>query len=427
MMMANGACIRLGGLPKVRALRPAPLKGERKPMPGPGSYLVGEEEEKELLDVIRSGHLYRYGAPDDPRFQRKVMTLEQEFARFVGVEHALAVNSGTSALWIAMRSLGIGEGDEVIVPAYTYVATYTAVLFTGATPVLAEVDDTLNLDPDDVERRITPKTKAIVPVHMLGNPARLDRILPIAKEKKLIVIEDCAQAAGARYQGRSVGSFGSMGGFSLNFFKTFTAGDGGLIATNDPILYEKAFGYHDQGHRPMRTGVEVGRREVLGMNFRINELTGAVGLAQLRKLDRITSTLRAKKAKLKAMLADLPNVSFRTITDPEGECGTLLVMYLDDPERARRVAEALGTKPLQESGWHVYSNMEHIRKALAERGHDIGLGAFPRTDERLARSINLSVGVVDGGLGSGYGINIRSSDEEIETVGRRIRDVVRRA
>jgi dTDP-4-amino-4,6-dideoxygalactose transaminase len=177
----------------------------------------------------------------------------------------------------------------------------------------------------------------------------------------------------------------------------------------------------------MRTGVEVGRREVLGMNFRINELTGAVGLAQLRKLDRITSTLRAKKAKLKAILADLPNVSFRTITDPEGECGTLLVMYLDDPERARRVAEALGTKPLQESGWHVYSNMEHIRKALAERGHDIGLGAFPKTDERLARSINLSVGVVDGGLGSGYGINIRSSDEEIETVGRRIRDVVRRA
>lgn len=396
-------------------------------MPGPGSYLVGEEEEKEILEVIRSGHLYRYGDPDDPRFQRKVMTLEQEFAEFVGVEHALAVNSGTTALWISMKSLGIGEGDEVIVPSYTYVATYTAILFTGATPILAEVDDTLNLDPDDVEHRITERTKAIVPVHMLGNPARLDRILPIAKARDLIVIEDCAQAAGARYQGKAVGSYGSFGGFSLNFFKTFTAGDGGLIATNDPLLYEKAFGYHDQGHRPLRTGTAVGRREVIGLNCRINELTGAVALAQLRKLDGITSTLRAKKAKLKGMLEDLPHISFRTITDPEGECGSLLVMFVDEVERARRIAEELGTKPLQESGWHVYSNMEHVRKALAERGHDIALGAFPRTDDRLSRAINFSVGVVDGGLGSGFGINIRSTDEEIEAVGRRIRDVVSRA
>jgi dTDP-4-amino-4,6-dideoxygalactose transaminase len=393
-------------------------------VPGPGSYLVGEEEERELLDVIRSGHLYRYGADDDPRFKRKVMTLEQEFAAFVGTKHALAVNSGTTALWISMKSLGIGEGDEVIVPAYTYVATYTAVLFTGATPILAEVDDTLNLDPDDVESRITPRTKAIVPVHMLGNPARLDRLMPLAEARDLIVIEDCAQAAGARYRGRSVGSYGRMGGFSLNFFKTFTAGDGGLIATDDPVLYEKAFGYHDQGHRPLRTGVEVGRREIIGLNCRINELTGAVALAQLRKLDGITSTLRSKKNKLKNMLADLPHVTFRTITDPEGECGSLLVMFVDEPERCRRIADQLGTKPLQESGWHVYSNMEHIRRELAQRGHDISLGAFPKTDARLARAINLSVGVVDGGLGSGFGINIRSTDDEIEDVGRRVRAAV---
>jgi len=396
-------------------------------LPGPGSYLVGEEEEREILDVIRSGHLYRYGAPDDPRFKRKVMTLEQEFAEFVGVDHALAVNSGTAALWIAMRSMGIGEGDEVIVPAYTYVATYTAVLFTGATPILAEVDDTLNLDPADVERRIGPKTKAIVPVHMLGNPARLDLLLPLAERHGLSVIEDCAQAAGARYGDRAVGSFGHMAGFSLNFFKTFTAGDGGLITTRDPDLYERAFGFHDQGHRPLRTGVEVGRREVIGMNFRINELTGAVGLAQLRKLDGITSTLRAKKAKLQSMLVDLPHTSFRTITDPEGECGTLLVVFLDDAGRTRRVAERLGTKPLEDSGWHVYSNMEHIRTALAERGHDIARGAFPQTDDLLSRAINLSVGVVDGGLGSGFGITIRSTDDEIREVGQAIRDAVMNA
>jgi dTDP-4-amino-4,6-dideoxygalactose transaminase len=396
-------------------------------MPGPGSFLVGEEEEAQILEVIRSGHLYRYGAPDDPRFLRKVMTLEAEFAASVGVDHALAVNSGTSALWISMLTLGIGEGDEVIVPAYTYVATYTAVLFTGATPILAEVDETLNLDPADVERRITPRTKAIVPVHMLGNPAELDALLPIAQKHELIVIEDCAQAAGARYKGRGVGSYGRMAGFSLNFFKTFTAGDGGLIATNESLLYEKAFGYHDQGHRPLRTGTEVGRREVIGMNHRINELTGAVALAQLRKLDGITSTLRTKKARLKAGIQAKSDVQFRRITDPEGECGTLLVMMLEDGERARRVAEQLGTTTLDKSGWHVYSNMEHIRKALGERGYDIAKGAFPRTDALLERSINLSVGVVDGGLGSGFGVNIKSSDAEIDRIAERVTSVLAQA
>ncbi|MGF1509375.1 MAG: DegT/DnrJ/EryC1/StrS family aminotransferase [Myxococcota bacterium] len=393
-------------------------------MPGPGSYLIGEEEEQQILEVIRSGHLYRYGDPNDARFKRKVMTLEQEFAAFVGTEHALAVNSGTAALWISMMSLGIGEGDEVIVPAYTYVATYTAVLFTGATPILAEVDDTLNLDPADLPRRLTSKTKAVVPVHMLGNPARLDDIIQFAKQHDLLVIEDCAQAAGARYRGRPVGSFGRMAGFSLNFFKTFTAGDGGLLVTSDADLYEKSFGYHDQGHRPHRTGVEVGRREIIGMNFRVNELTGAVALAQLRKLDTITETLRAKKARLKTQLLDLPHVTFRHVTSPEGEVGSLLVMFLDEPDRAKRVARALGTKTLDGSGWHVYSNMEHIQRALAQRGHDVAKGVFPQTDRYLERAVNLSVGVVDDGLGSGFGINIRSSDQDIDATAARIRKAV---
>lgn len=396
-------------------------------MPGPGSFLIGEEEERELLEVMRSGHLYRYGDPDDPNFKRKVMTLEEEFAQSIGVRHALAVNSGTAALWISMLSQGIGEGDEVIVPAYTYVATYTAVLFAGATPVLAEVDETLNLDPEDVKRRITPKTKAIVPVHMLGNPARIDALKSIAQERGLIMIEDCAQAAGAKFKGQPVGSFGTMGGFSLNFFKTFTAGDGGLIATDDPVLYEKAFGYHDQGHRPLRTGVEVGRREVIGMNFRINELTGAVALAQLRKLDTITSTLRAKKAALKRRIAEVDGVAFREITDEDGEVGSLLVMRFDEKARADRIAAKLGTTTLEHSGWHVYANMEHIRKALSERGYDISKGAFPKTDDLLERSINLSVGVVDAGLGSGFGINIKSTDAEIDEAAKRIVEAIRTA
>ncbi|MBX2811786.1 MAG: DegT/DnrJ/EryC1/StrS family aminotransferase [Myxococcales bacterium] len=393
-------------------------------MPGPGSYLIGEDEITGILEVLRSGHLYRYGSADDDQFKRKVHTLEAEFAKFVGVNHAVAVNSGTTALWIAMKSLGIGPGDEVIVPAYTYVATYTSVLFAGATPVLAEVDDTLTLEPEDVAARVTERTKAIVPVHMLGNPAQMDALLVIAERYNLKVIEDCAQAAGARYHGRVVGSMGEFGAFSLNYFKTFTAGDGGLLVTGDDELFMRAFGLHDQGHKPHRLGTEVGRRDILGMNFRMNELTGAVALAQLRKLNHITEQLRAQKQKLKAALGSLPGVSFRRLTDTTGECGTLCTLLFEQPEHAQQVAKRLNTTTVSASGWHVYSNMEHIIKELSERGYDIRRGAFPKTDHRLDSAINLSVGVVDGGLGSAFGINIFSSDEEIAAVAAKVCEAV---
>lgn len=394
-------------------------------MPGPGSYLVGKEEIAEVLEVLESGHLYRYGDPEDERFKRKVHTLEQRFAAYTGTQHAVAVNSGTAALWISMKALGIGEGDEVIVPAYTYVATYTSALFAGATPILAEVDDTLTLDLADVEARITDRTKAIVPVHMLGNPAQMDEMMALANKHGLIVLEDCAQAAGAVYKGKKVGSIGRMGGFSLNYFKTFTAGDGGLIVTSEEELFIKAFGMHDQGHKPHRLGTEVGRRDILGMNFRINELTGAVALAQLAKLDGITSSLREKKGKLKAALGpDMAGVGFRRVTDVEGECGTLCTLLFEDAAHAQRVCKRLGTKTVSESGWHVYFNMEHIIRELSERGHDVRKGAFPKTDDLLSRAVNLSVGVVDGGLGSGFGINIHSSDEEIGEAAAKVREAV---
>ena len=393
-------------------------------MPGPGSYLIGEDEISEVLEVLRSGHLYRYGDAENPNFKRKVHTLELEFSQYVGVQHTVAVNSGTAALWIALKSLGVGPGDEVIVPAYTYVATYTAVLFTGATPVLAEVDDSLTLDIEDAKARITPRTKAIIPVHMLGNPAQIEAVMSLAQDKGLKVIEDCAQAAGAKYKGQKVGSFGHMGGFSLNYFKTFTAGDGGLVVTNDEELYTRAFGMHDQGHKPHRLGTEVGRRDILGMNFRINELTGAVALAQLRKLDTITSTLRSKKKSLKDALGQMPGVRFRRVTDEDGECATLCTLIFDSVEHAQRVAERLGTKTVSASGWHVYANMEHIIRELSERGHDIRRGAFPLTDKLLASAINLSVGVLDDGLGSGFGINIHSPNDEIMKVAERVRAAV---
>ncbi|MFC1552186.1 DegT/DnrJ/EryC1/StrS family aminotransferase [Candidatus Latescibacterota bacterium] len=382
-------------------------------MPGPGSYRIGDEELKEIMDVMESGYLSRYGDFDDPAYKHKVYTLEQDFAEYSGVGHALATSSGTSALMLSLLSMGIEPGDEVIVPAYTFVATYTAAIFAGAVPVLAEIDESLTLDPEDFEHRITPKTKAVIPVHMLGNPCDMDAVTEIALKHGLLVLEDACQAAGGSYKGRKLGSIGDMGAFSLNIYKTITAGDGGIITTDDRDLYERAFGFHDQGHSPNRGGLEVGHRSILGLNFRVNELLGAVALAQLRKIDTITSTLRVKKKKLKDLISGMDGFKFRTLGDPGGECGTLLTVIFDSAAQASQVAEKLGSTTVDHSGWHVYANMEHINNYLKDAGRPHGKGAYPVTDDILSRSINLSVGVVDAGLGSAFGINIDSTDDEI--------------
>jgi len=390
-------------------------------MPGPGSYWIGDDERREVQDVLQSGHLSRYGEFDDPAFKHKVYSLEQEFAEYCGVSHALATSSGTGSIMIALLTLGLKPGDEVIVPAYTFVATYSAAIFAGLVPVLAEIDESLTLDPGDIEGRITPKTRAIMPVHMLGNPCDMDAIMAVAEKHGLLVLEDACQAAGASYKGRKVGSIGRMGAFSLNVFKTITAGDGGLVVTDDKDLYERAFGLHDQGHKPLRAGLEVGSRSILGLNFRVNELVGAVALAQLRKIDKITATLREKKNRLKEGLRDIKGLKFRTLNDSEGECGTLCSVIFEDAAAAAEVARWLGTKTVDHSGWHVYANMEHVNRYLREAGRPNGKGAYPRTDDILSRTINLSVGVVDAGLGSGFGINISSTDEEIDRVATEFR------
>jgi dTDP-4-amino-4,6-dideoxygalactose transaminase len=390
-------------------------------MPGPGREWIGAEERDGVLEVVESGHLFRYGKPDDPAFQRKVHSFERELAAACGVRHAVATTSGSAALITALLALGLEPGDEVIVPAYTFVASYSSIIFCGAVPVLAEIDDSLDLDPRDVERRISGRTRAIMPVHMLGNPCDMDAILAIAGRHGLAVIEDACQAVGGSFRGRRLGTLGRIGAYSLNVFKTITAGDGGAVVTDDTDLYHRAFAIHDQGHLPCRTGVEVGARSILGLNFRMNELTGAVALAQLRKLDAILATLRRKKAKLKAAIADLPGVRFRALPDPQGECATLCTVIFDDAARAARVADRLGTMTVDRSGWHVYSNMEHVMRWLSEHGRPAGRGSYPRTDDILSRSINLSVGVVDAGLGAAFGIHIRSTDDEIERTARAFR------
>jgi dTDP-4-amino-4,6-dideoxygalactose transaminase len=384
-------------------------------MPGPGSFLVGEEERRHVAEVMETGYLSRYGSEDDPRFRRKVVTLERLFAERSGVRHALAVNGGTGAIMASLVALGVGPGVEVLVPGYTFVASISAVLAVGGIPVLTEIDESLTMDPGDMEKKITGRTRVIMPVHMLGNPSDMESIMAIARRHKLHVLEDCCQAVGASYRGKAIGTIGDIGAFSLNINKTITSGDGGIVITNDTGLYERAFAYHDQGHKPLRMGLEIGKRSILGLNLRMNELSGAFALGQLEKLDRILSTLKDSKTKFKNALieARIPGMKFRTLNDP-GECATLLVVIFDDAPKAARVAKELGSKTVAESGWHVYNHMEQILAVTDEKGKPrYRKGMLPRTDDILGRSIALSVGVVDPGLGAGFGINILSSDAEI--------------
>ena len=408
-------------------------------MPGPGMELIGEEEKRELLEVLEAGYLFRYGSPDNPAFKAKVYQLEQAVAEYVGVPYAVAVNSGTTALLTALAGLGVGPGDEVIVPGYTFIASISSIIYARAIPILAEVDKTLNLDPLDVERKVTPRTKAIMAVHMLGNPARLAELKAIADKHHLLLIEDCAQAFGASYRGKKVGSIGDVGTYSFNIFKTITAGDGGMVVTADEAAYRRYFGYHDQGHAPLRMGVEVGRRPFVGLDFRMTELTAAVLLAQMRKLDVIKATLHANKRRFKDAIRDLPGIDFREITDPEGECATLLSVLLPSEEIARKMAGALGTKVVADSGWHVYNNMEQIlekRTVTPEgcpftcpyyKGGEVkyAKGMLPQTDALLARTINISIGVSDAGLGSAFGVTIRDGFDVVDTKAAEFRRIAK--
>jgi dTDP-4-amino-4,6-dideoxygalactose transaminase len=407
-------------------------------MPGPGIELIGAEETAEVMEVMQSGYLSRYGPSDDPAFGAKVHTIEETIAGLTGVRHALALHGGGSAaLWITLLSLGVGAGDEVIVPGFTYVASISAIVYTGATPVLAEIDQTFDLDPVDVEAKITPRTAAIIVVHMLGAPARINELKAIADRHGIPLIEDCAQAFGATYEGKGVGGFGTAGTFSFNEFKTITCGDGGMIVTDDEGVYERSFAMHDQGHAPDRLESKYAPRPFLGMNFRMTELSGAVLLGQVRKLDLITSHLRANKAVVKDILEEVPAIDYRTLTDAAGDLATHLVVVLPTAEMARNVAGEVGSKTLSESGWHTYSRMNHLLEKRTvsgkgcpfdcdDSGHSHGdyrAGMLPKTDALLERSMSIGIGVRDPNLAP-FGLRMRDGADEARQVGTTFRDAV---
>lgn len=400
-------------------------------MPGPGFDLIGEQEIEQVLNVLRGGWIYRYGQDDNPHFRAQVWNFEQAVAELTRVNYAVAVNSGSTALWLALLALGIGAGDEVIVPGFTFIASISSIAYAGAIPILAEIDRTFNLDPRDVEQKITPRTRAIMPVHLMGNPARMDEIQAIARKHNLLVLEDSAQAFGATYRGQPVGSIGHMGAFSFNYAKVLTAGEGGVITTNDKELYKRAFALHDQGHAPLRKGREIGQRPFLGLDFRMTELQGAVLLAQLQRLEMIRARCHAHKQIFLETLRDVPNLEFRDVTDESGEAATVLTVLFPDADTAERVTSALHAKRLSESGWHVYANMEPlleqrmpVPKNSPFQNADVNYyaGMLPQTDALLARSFNIGLGMTDKALAT-WGADIRSSEEEVKSKAEEFRRV----
>ncbi|MCK9175183.1 MAG: DegT/DnrJ/EryC1/StrS family aminotransferase [Desulforhopalus sp.] len=344
----------------------------------PGYEIFGEEERRHINEVLDTGVLFRYEFGEQRKGIHKVREFEEKFAAYTSTTHAQAVTSGSAALKVALIALGIGPGDEVITQGFTFVATWEAILEIGATPVFAEIDDTLNLDPDDIENKITDKTKCIIPVHMMGAPARIEKIVAIGEKYDIPILEDTAQATGARLNGRHLGSFGACGTFSFDSVKTLTTGEGGMIITRNADLWRKMSEYHDHGHdhaeNPGGRGAD-GRR-FFGSNYRMMELQGAIGLGQMEKLDSLIAIQRTNKARLKKILSDIPGVSFRTILDESGDNASFVAFLLPNADESRRVNEVLrvhecGAVNFSENSWHYYTHWEHLlgEKTVTRSGY----------------------------------------------------------
>ncbi len=333
----------------------------------PGFEVFGEKEKQEIMDVLETGVLFRYEFGEQRKGIYKVRTFEENFAKYNGAGYAQAVTSGTVALKVALAVLGIGPGDEVITQGFTFVATWEAIFDIGATPVFTEVDTTLNMDPADLEKKINDRTKAIIPVHMLGSGARIDEIMAIADKHNIPVIEDTAQAAGGTWHGKHLGTFGKCGTFSFDAVKTMTTGEGGMIITDDEKIWRNMSEYHDHGHdhvpNPGGRGGE--GRSFIGFNYRMMELQGAIGIAQLAQLDHILDSQRRNKAAMKDSVCKLPGVTFRTLVDEEGDSATFLAFFLPNLEKARAVNRVLqdngvGAISFAENTWHYYPKWEHL-------------------------------------------------------------------
>jgi 8-amino-3,8-dideoxy-alpha-D-manno-octulosonate transaminase len=379
-------------------------------LPGyPGGLLIGEEEKAAVMEVLDSQSLFRhYG----PRPLGRVAQFERAFAQAVGARHAVAVTSGTAALITSLAALGVGPGDEVIVPTYTWIATINAVVVIGAVPVFVDIDETLTMDPAAADAAVTSRTKALLPVHMRGAGADMDPLLDVARRHGLRLVEDAAQAVGGGYHGRRLGTLGDIGAYSLQYHKVITTGEGGMVVTNDAALYERAVRYHDQGSmriQELDETIASGNPLMIGVNYRMGEITGAIGLVQLGRMQWIIDRMRAHKAMILDGLTGMRGVTVRPIPDTEGDTGATVMFFVPSGEHAQPFSAALNAEGVRnsvafDSGQHVYHHFDQIieRRMFAQRhcswecpyytgSARLMKGMFPRTDDILRRTIQIDV------------------------------------
>lgn len=337
----------------------------------PGFELFGAEERKEVNDVLETGILMRYGFDGPRKGIWKAKEMEEAVCKTFGCEYAMLLSSGTAALTTVMAALGIGYGDEVIMPSFTFVASFEAVLSVGAIPVMVDVDDTLTLAPAAVRASITPKTKCIMPVHMCGSMADMDALQQICTEHKLYLLEDACQSIGGTYKGKMLGTIGHAGTFSFDFVKTITCAEGGVVMTNSLDVYEKCDGYTDHGHD--HKGVDRGAdlHPFIGYNFRISELNAAVGVAQIKKLPGFLATQRRNHAQLKAIMATIPGISFRRVPDADGDSCTFLSWFLPSEELTRAAIAEMKAQGILagnfywfDNNWHYIRKWDHLKNSI---------------------------------------------------------------
>lgn len=373
----------------------------------PGYEFFGAEEKKEVTDVLQTGIMMRYGFDGPRKGVWKAKELEKALCERFGCAHAQLVSSGTAALTTAMASLGIGYGDEIILPSFTFVASFEAVISVGAIPVFVDVDDTLTLDPEAVRKAITRKTKCVMPVHMCGSMADMDALQKICSEHKLILLEDACQSTGATFKGKYLGTIGDAGTLSFDFVKTITCAEGGAILTNRQDVYTNCDGYTDHGHD--HKGVDRGAdlHPFIGFNFRISELHAAVGLAQIKKLDQFLAIQRKNHQVLHGILAQIPEISFRRIPDPSGDSCTFLSWFLPTKEIAQAVVQEMKAQNIMagnfywfDNNWHYIRKWDHLKKSVMLNALHPDLKAavmeqankdFPASNEVMSRCISTSI------------------------------------
>ncbi len=324
-------------------------------------YRIGKEEIDAVARVIQSKQLFKVNKGD----LQETMHAEEELCKKTGAKHTLLMTSGHAALVSALTALGIGPGDQVIVPAYTYIATAMTVIQAGAIPVFAEIDETLTIDPADVEKKITPATKAIVPVHIKGFPCHMEKLCALAKKYNIAVIEDACQADGGSFKGKRLGTWGDAGAYSFNFFKIISAGEGGALLTNRRDVMERALIYHDSSACAYFGDQmsEFSEKPFCGSEYRTNEITAAILREQLKKLDVIMGDLRSNKKYVMDALAS--TCTFIKSNDIEGDLGTTIGFYFETAEQAEKFGQITGVKPTVHTGKHVYSDWKPV---LEKRG-----------------------------------------------------------